>query len=230
MADPTSIAYRFWVKYAETFPQKFRFLFRTGFWAKVLAPRRMARAGVKAWERLASSTVGEAALRLAPPRYDPHVRAYRAGDLDRCAQILEKASAGFDWALVWSPKQLANQLENGPASGTLVFERDGRVQGMVNYHFLTMHGREPVRTALIDLWADDDLTYAQRVRLLSHLCNDLRERDVHLVLALRSAVIPAAVLVRNLFLPDPAQIHIIALLTRRAVALSPPKTWSLVMR
>jgi hypothetical protein len=77
--------------------------------------------------------------------------------------------AAIDWALVWSPEHLKNQLQSSQ-SATFVFERHGRVRGMVNYHTLLLQGREPVRTALIDLWADDGLTGAERLRLLSHLC------------------------------------------------------------
>ena len=226
--DPTSVAYRFWTKYAQAFPQNCCFLFRGGFLTKVLAPRRLARAGVTAWERFASSAFGPL-LPLTPYRHDRDVRPYRAGDLERCAQLVEKASAGFDWALVWSPDQLANQLEN-PASGTLVFERAGRIDGMVNYHCLWWHGREPIRMALIDLWADDHLTGTQRARLLGHLCNDLRERNVDLVLALRCAMIPTAAFVVNLFLPASAHIYITTLFTGRTVPLAPPKTWSLLLR
>jgi hypothetical protein len=114
-------------------------------------------------------------LRFTPHRYDPDVRPYGASDLEQCAQILDKASDAIDWALVWSPEHLKNQLESS-LSGTFVFERHGRVRGMVNYHTLLLQGRESVRTALIDLWADDGLTGAERIRLLSHLCTDLRER------------------------------------------------------
>ena len=74
---------------------------------------------------------------------------------------------------------------------------------MVNYHTLLLQGREPVRTALIDLWADDGLTGAERIRLLSHLLTDLRERDVHLVMALRCAMMPIWAFAGNLFLPTP---------------------------
>jgi hypothetical protein len=224
--DPTSISYRFWTKYAQTFPQKFRFLFRGSYWAKFLAPRPVARASIEAWQRLAGHALGPV-LRLTPHRYDPHVRPYRAGDLERCAQLLEQASTGFDWALVWPPEQLAHYLAN-PASATLVFERDGRVQGLVNYHCLVLQGREPVRAALMDLWADD-LTGTQRVRLLSHLCNDLRERGVHLVIAPRCAMMPTAALLANLFLPGSEHFHVGAFFTRRTISLSPPKTWSLLM-
>jgi GNAT superfamily N-acetyltransferase len=227
--DPTSTAYRFWTQYAKTYPQNFRFLFRFGLWAKFLAPRRVQRASVGPWERLATSALGPV-LAFTPHRHDPGARAYRVGDLERCAQILEKVSAGLDWALVWSPQQLANQLES-PVSHTLVFDRDGQVQAMVNYHCLSYHGRKPVRAALIDLWADDEVSGAQRVRLLGHLCNDLREHDVHLVLALRSAAMPAAALAANFFLPSPAQAHMAAFFAAKSgVALSPPNTWNLMMR
>jgi hypothetical protein len=225
--DTTSEAVRFWTQYAKAFPDKLCFLFRFGFWAKILAPHILAQAGVEVWERLAGRTLGPI-LRLTPVRHDPDVRLYRAGDLQRCAEILEKASAGYEWALLWSPKQLAKQLESR-ISRSLVLEREGRVQGMVNYHCFSLQGRQPVRTALIDLWADD-LTGGQRVRLLGHLCNDLRTRDVHLVLALRSAMMPAAAFAANAFLPLPAQTHMIALYPTSGLSLSPPETWSLVMR
>jgi hypothetical protein len=227
LSDPTSISCRFWTKYAETFPQNFRFLFPIGYWVKVLAPGRMARAGVKAWERTASRVLGSM-LRFTPHRYDPDVRPYGASDLEQCAQILDKASDAIDWALVWSPEHLKNQLESS-LSGTFVFERHGRVRGMVNYHTLLLQGRESVRTALIDLWADDGLTGAERIRLLSHLCTDLRERDVHLVMALRCAMMPISAFAGNLFLPTPAQFQMGAFFTGGPISLPLPKTWNLVM-
>jgi len=223
--DPTSISYRFWTKYAEAFPQNFRFIFRGGYWAKFIGPHALARAGIQAWERLASRVCGPL-LRFTPHAYDPRVRAYRKSDLERCAQMLDRYSAGFDWAMVWQPQQLASQLEN-PAYQTLVFERDGKVCGMVNYHCFSLQGREAIRAALVDLWADDGLTGAERVRLLSHLCFDLRERDVHAVVAPRSAMMPTAAFLANLFMPAPQNFRIGVFLTPRTIPLAPPKTWSL---
>ncbi len=222
--DPSSISYRFWTKYAQAFPQNFRFLFRGGYWAKFLGPSTLARAGIRAWERLASSALGPL-LSFTPHGRDPHVRPYRAEDLEQCAQMLEKASTGFDWAMVWSSKQLSFLLENA-ATSTVVLEQDGRVRGMVNYHFLSLQGRSPIRAGVIDLWADDDLTSGQRVRLLSHLCTELRESDVHALVAPRSSMMPAAAFIANLFLPY-QNFRIGVFSTRRAVPLSPPRTWSL---
>jgi hypothetical protein len=225
--DPTSPSYRFWTKYAQAFPQNLSSLFPVNYWAKVLAPQLLAQAGIERWERLTSRALGPL-LRLTPHRHDTHVRAYRTADLERCTQILDKASAGFDWALMWPPEQLTHRLE-GAACGTLVFERDGRVQGMVNYHCLAMQGRERVLAAVIGLWADDGLIGAERVRLLGHVCNHLRERGVHFVVAPRCAMMPASAFLANLFLPVPGPWRLFALWTQAAVPLPLPKTWSLLV-
>jgi len=225
--DPTSYSYRFWTKYAETFPQNFQIVFKGGFWAKFLEPHALARAGITAFERIANRTLGPL-LRFTPHKCDPHVRPYRAGDLDRCVQMLEKSTASFDWAMAWQPEQLSAQLENSEYQ-TLVFEREGRVQGMVNYHCIPMQGRELIQSAMIDLWADEDLSFADRVRLLSHLCTQLAERGVHAVIAPRSAMMPAGAFVANLFMPAPQGFFIGVFSTSRSVPPSPPRTWDLMV-
>jgi hypothetical protein len=226
--DPTSSSYQFWTKYAQTFPRKFRVLLRGGYWAKFLAPRIMARAGVNGWERQASRALGPL-LAFTPHRHDPHVRSYRAGDLERCVEILNKTSAALDWALAWSPKELSHLVDN-PESATLVFERDGQIHGMVNYLSLMLQGREPIRAALIDVWADDGLSTAERVRMLGHLCNHMRERDIHGVVAARSAMMPAAALAANMFVPATDHFRIGVHLIRGEIPQAPPKTWSLLIR
>jgi hypothetical protein len=223
--DPSSISNRFWSKYAETYPQNFRFLFRGGYWGKFLGPRTMATAAVQAWERRASRMLGPL-LSFTPFGYDPHVRLYRPADLNRCAEMLDKSSTNFDWAMVWTPQELASQLEN-PEYQTMVFERDGKVLGMVNFHCLFLRGRETINAALIDLWADDGLSAIERVRLLSHVCTHLRERDVHAVVASRCAMMPGSAFVANLFVPHSQHFQVGVFSTSRTIPLSKPKTWSL---
>jgi hypothetical protein len=225
-SDRTSVSYRFWTRYQKAFPQRFRFLFRSSHWFKILAPREFGRASISAWERLASSVLGPV-LNLTGRRHNPHVRRYSAGDLEHCAGMLNQSSSGFDWAVLWSAKQLADELED-PALDTLLLERDGKLQGMVRYRLLSTYGRQPVQSALIDLWADDGLSYSQRVGLLGHVCNHLRERNVHIALALRCAMMPTSAFMANLFLPSPP-VHIVALVTSPELMPAPPKTWSLVL-
>jgi Acetyltransferase (GNAT) domain len=225
--DPASVSYRFWTRYGQTFPQNLRYLFKTGYWVKMLAPQHLARAGVNAWERLAARAFGPL-LGFLPLRQDPHVRPYHAQDLDQCAQILDQSAAACDWSLVWSRDQLMHRLES-PVTGTVIFERAGRVQGMVNYHCVLASGRQPVRIAVVALWAEHELTGGQRVRLLGQLCNHLRAQDVHVAVAPRTVMMPTSALAANVFLPISGQFHVAALLTRRDLALAPPKTWNLVI-
>ena len=223
--DPKSASYRFWSKYAEAFPQNFRFVFRGGYWAKFLAPQVLAKAGIKAWERIASRAVGPL-LRFTPYGHDKTIRPYRATDQARCIELVEKTSAGLDWAMSWKPAQLRAQLEN-PEYTTLVLERDGKIRGMVNTHSFSLHGRELIRAAMIDLWTDDGMSSGERVRLLSHLCVHLLERGVHGVVATRCAVNPGTAFLANLFLPAGQKFHIGVFPTRRSIALTPPKRWNL---
>jgi hypothetical protein len=224
--DPTTVSCRFWMKYAETFPQHFQFIERAGYWGKFLGPHAVARAGIQAWERFASRALGPL-MRFTPYGLDPNVRPYRAGDLARCAQMLDKATANFDWAMVWQPEQLATQLGN--SAETFVFERDGSVKGMVNAQCFLLHGREPIRAAMINLWAEDGLTGTERARLLSHLCTELRENQVHAVVAPRCAMMPGAAFVANLFFPSTQHFHIGVFPTQRMKTLPRPKSWSLMM-
>lgn len=223
--DQKSASYRFWTKYAEAFPRNFRFVISGGYWGKFLAPHVLARAGIEAWERMASRALGPL-LRCTPYDYDKNVRCYCAADLEQCTQIVEKTSAGLDWAMSWKPEKLSAQLEN-PEFTTLVLERDGKIRGMVNSHCFSLRGRELIRAAMIDLWTDNDMTGGERVRLLSHLCAHLREQDVHAVVAARCAVTPAAAFLVNLFVPAAQKFRIGVFPTQRSISFTPPKTWNL---
>ena len=223
--DPKSASYRFWTKYADAFPQNFRFVFRGGYWAKFLAPHVLAQAGIEAWERIASRALGPL-LRFTPYGYDKNVRRYRAADLERCTQMVEKTSASLDWAMSWKSEQLSAQLEN-PEYTTFILERDGKIKGMVNSHCFSLQGRELIRAAMIDLWTGDEMTGGERVRLLSHLCTYLREHGVHGVVATRSAAMPAGAFLTNLFVPAAQKFRIGVFPTQRTISFTPPKTWNL---
>jgi hypothetical protein len=99
---------------------------------------------------------------------------------------------------------------------------------MIRYRYAVSHGGQPVRTALLELWADDGFSAIERIRLLARACNHLRARDVHMVLALRCAMMPESAFAANLFLPF-ARLQIGALTTRLQTVPEPPRTWALYM-
>jgi hypothetical protein len=222
--DPRSASFQFWTKYADAFPNSFRFIFNGGYLAKFLRPDALARAGIMAWERISSRMFGPV-VRLTPASVDPNVRAYRPSDLDRCAELIERGSADIDWAMQWSRDELVAQL-GGPAYTTLLYERQGTVQGMVNCHSFPLQGRELIRCAFIDLWAHEDMNFAERTRFVGHLCTHLRRQGIHGVIAPRSAAMPTGALLANLFLPAAQHFRIGIFPTKLTPELTPPKTWS----
>ena len=215
-------------RYLRAHPGAYALLFKLGLWVKMLVPRKLATAATEPAPRLLSRAVGPL-LGIIPQPHHAHVRLYRAGDLQSCALLLEKAGAAFDWALVWSIERLARQLASR-VSNTLVLERDSRLQGLINYHFITVQGHEPIRAAMIDLWADGNLSNMERARFLGHFCQELRTRNIELIMAARSAMMPAAAFAANLFIPTPREFHVGSILTQGAEPLPEPKTWSLLIR
>jgi hypothetical protein len=222
--DPTSASYQFWTKYADAFPNSFRFMFNGGYLAKFLRPDVVARAGIVAWERIASRITGPL-LRMIPNARDPNIRPYRPSDLDRCAEMIASMSKDLDWAMHWERDELATQL--GSASfTTFVYERDGTVQGLANYHSFLLQGREVIRTGFLDLWAHDDLNFAERARLIGHVCRHLRETGVHALVAARSSTMPTGALLANLFVPGAQHFRIGVFPTKLMSDFVAPKTWS----
>ena len=223
-ASPSRI---FWTKYGQAFPRNLTSLFSLGQWVKPLSPRHISTASIKQWEQLTTSTFGHLLSRI-PAGRDSRVRSYRPSDLPRCVELINGASSEFDWTLVWSQEQLQHRLE-GPACGTLIFERDGVVRGMVNYHSVAMQGRKQVLGAVIDLWADDGLSTMERVHLLAELCHHLREGGMDMVTALRCAMMPTAAFLANLFVPVPAPWSAVVVWSGSAVPLALPKKWGLLL-
>jgi hypothetical protein len=223
--DPRSASFRFWSKYQQAFPQNFRLLFRGGYWAKFLEPRILARASIEAWERACSRMLGPL-LRMGPLGHEAPLRRYRAADLVRCGELVERASTGLDWAQTWSASALSYQLSN-PAVRTFVLDRDGQVDAFASYSWCTLLGREPIRAAMISLWADAGLGTGERARMLGRLCRIMREDDMHAVVAVRSAMIPAAALVANVFVPASQRFHVGIFPTSRTGPLRTPRRWSL---
>lgn len=223
----SSPSHLFWTRYAKAFPGNLSLLFPLQQWLKVLAPTQVARACVDRWEGLATRVLGPL---TSVVRYsqDPHVRPYSPEDLPRCARMLERASAAFDWAQGWPLPQLAQRLES-PAGGTLVFERDRQVRGWVQHQCLVLHGRHPIRSAVISLWGGDDLGAGDSARLIGHLCGQLHERGVQVVSAIRSSAMPSRALSANMFVPVAAPWLLAAIWTKPLTPPLPiPKTWSLV--
>jgi GNAT superfamily N-acetyltransferase len=223
-----SNAYRYWSRYARKFPENCRFLFRAGFWAKVLNPTAVARASVKWWERAQTRLLG-AALRQTPCPSLESMRPYSPDDLPACVQLLERAGAGLDWTIRWAPERLRLQLE-GSVARTLVYEQHGTLGALVNYHRLRLQGHVPIRAAWIDLCATSGTGTMMPARVLATVCAHLVEEAVDVVLCPRSAAFSSRALLANAFTPLPRTDHVVAFFQRPDVPLERPKTWNILFR
>jgi hypothetical protein len=226
--DPTSAAHRFWSMYAKAAPGDLRFLMRFGFWAKVLDPPGLARAGIHRWERLGAAA-GTTVLGRSPWPSDPAVRPYIGADLPACQALLERAAAPLDWSVAWQSPVLAAQLA-GDVPRTLVREKAGRVAALVNYHHARLQGRQPVRTAVVDLWAAEGLGFVDAARLMATACRAARKEGAQIMMCLRSDAMPGPVLLANGFLPLPRVDHLVAMFPGPAGMPTAPGRWHLLFR
>lgn len=226
-SDPRSFADRFWSKYAELYPRNLRFLSTMPTWVKVLNPSAFARAAIEPWERIAAHTFG-ILTRTGAPR-DDGVRPFNRDDLGACAELMAKTSKKATCAIEWSHSGLVAQLEGQPCR-SLVLDRRGRVSALVNYHECSVHGREPLRAALIDIYADAGLARRSSARFLGQACVEMRERGFDLVLALRSKTTSATAFVANLFIPYPAEARLAAIFPKADIRLPQSRSSALLLR
>lgn len=226
-SDPRSFADRFWSKYAGLYPRNLQFVSTMPTWVKILNPSAFVRAAIEPWERIAARTFGIFARTGA--RRDESVRPFNRDDLGACAELVVKTSEKAACAIEWSHSELAAQLEGHPCR-SLVLDHKGRASALVNYHECSVHGREPLRAALIDIYADGDLARLSSARFLGQACADMRERGFDLVLALRSATTPTAAFVANLFMPYPAEARLAAIFPRTDISLPNARSSALMLR
>lgn len=226
--SPDSVANRFWALYGKACPQNYRVIAKVSYWSKVLNPTALVKGSIAWWERGIARLLGPV-LKPIPWARGSELRPYDSRDLDSCAQLLERADARLDWAVSWSAPQLARQLE-GPVARTLVLERDGRVQAMVNYHHMQLQGVVTMKFALIDLCAMPDVSMVTASRVFGGVCAQMRDEGVDVIVCLRSAMFPTPALVANAFIPLPGGDQLVALFPQPHVPLAPPRTWSLLLR
>jgi hypothetical protein len=91
-----------------------------------------------------------------------------------------------------------------------------------------MLGRKPVLGAAIALWADEGLGGGEQGRLLGEVCRHLRERDVQVVTAVCSGMMPRRAFLTNLFMQAPAPWHLATIWPSGAMPLPPARRWGLV--
>jgi GNAT superfamily N-acetyltransferase len=175
-------------------------LSRPSFWGHILRSKSASEAEFTWWE-----SVGVRVLaRLQRAHGDllkEKVRAYLDADLAQCRAIFDSDATDFGYA--WNDARLAHQLGYTEVPRTLLFDRGGGAEALVNYYTLDMVGKTPVRCAVVDFIRIGHLSRRESSAFLRHCLNAMAAEGHDVALILGPPAHPASLLLAGGFLPLP---------------------------
>lgn len=129
--------------------------------------------GLKGWEKSAIKLLGS----HRPPKAKPGValREYKAEDVGQCLALLDRYQQTVSLALAWDEKELAWELDYPGVSKTLVYEKEGRIQGMINFIWHEHLGKTKEMWAWINHVAYPELSGKERFGFVQAFLKYCRE-------------------------------------------------------
>ena len=182
---------------------------KSGVVARILDLDRIGTAeGLKGYEKAAIRLLGA----HRPPKAASGVdlRDYRASDLDACLALLDRYKDSVRLALAWDKRDLAVELETPDVAKTLVWEKDGRVQAMINYVKHDQLGKQVERYAWINHVAFPDLAPAERAAFLRAYLIRIREEGFIATVDFNKRGWPVGPFYRAHFIPYPRSVNLVS--------------------
>ena len=182
---------------------------RSGVMVRILdLDRADASEGLKGYEKAAIRLLGA----HRPPKPAPGVdlREYRPADLDACHALLERYQDSVRLALAWDKKDLAVELDYPDVARTLVWEKDGRVQAMINFVRHDQLGKQVERYAWINHVAFPDLSTAERSAFIRAYLGRIREDGYIATVDFSKRGWPASPFYRARFMPYPRAVNLVS--------------------
>ena len=131
--------------------------------------------GLKAWERAMIRLVR--AHKPPPAKPCPAVREYLPKDLDQCLSLLDQYKNQAGLARVFSRDELARELDYPEISKTLVFEKAGKVLGLINWAYHQHFGNTIERWAWVNHVAWPGLAGRERLDFVNAFLSYLKAAD-----------------------------------------------------
>ncbi|MCX6569193.1 MAG: hypothetical protein NT147_09115, partial [Candidatus Aminicenantes bacterium] len=182
---------------------------KSGVLARILDLGRVdASEDLKGYEKAAIRLIGA----HRPPKAAPGVvlREYRAADLGACHDLLDRYRKTVALARVCSREELAPELDCPDVARTLVWEKDGRVQAMVNFILHDHLGKKVERWAWINHVAFPDLAPAERASFLRAYLARIREDGFIGTIDFTKRGWPAGPFYRARFIPYPRAVNLVS--------------------
>jgi len=144
--------------------------------ARILDLRRVRESeGLKTWEKAAVKLIG--GDRRPPNGEEAAVREYRREDLDSCLTLFNAYKDKIELARSWDADELAWELHFPEVAQTLVYEKEGRIAGAINFICHDHLGKSKERWAWINHVAYPDLAPRERRRFVRAFLRYIRARD-----------------------------------------------------
>lgn len=212
---PLSVSFRFFgskhsqaEQLREDSPTK-RFHGKIGNWARVLDAERFARWSYSRLEGMAARCIVPLAPRVRGIATGEGIREYASRDLDACLALVRQSQSKASLWIDWTRDQLAHQLGGSPVSQTLVLQENGSLEGLINFHILSMQSRTVEKVAIIDLMVFGKVSIARQTQLLRAVLSRLADQQVILIVKPRLGETPLWPLMRLWFAPQPDSSYLV---------------------
>jgi hypothetical protein len=180
--------------------------------------RVVASEELKSWEKTALRLIG--AQRAPKKRDSVPLREYRAEDLDRCLNLLNQYADKIRLALVWGRKDLGIELDYPDVSQTVVYEKDGKVEGLINFIYHDHLGKTKERWAWINHVAYPYLSSRERKRFVEAFLCYIKESGCLGAVEWTRKYYPMESLYRNRFFPYFRQVNMVAWIFNQEISLT----------
>jgi GNAT superfamily N-acetyltransferase len=182
---------------------------KSGVLARILDLGRVdASEDLKRYEKAVIRLIGAHRAPKAPPGLT--LREYRASDLDACHALLERYRQTVALARVCDKAELAPELDYPDVARTLVWEKDGRVQAMINFILHDHLGKKVERWAWINHVAFPDLAPAEQASFLRAYLARIREDGFIGTIDFTKRGWPAGPFYRARFIPYPRAVNLVS--------------------
>lgn len=182
---------------------------KSGVMARVLDLDRVdASEGLKSFEKAAIRLLG--AHRRPKDATQVDLRDYRVTDLDACHALLDRYKDSVRLALAWDKKDLAIELDYPEVARTFVWEKDGRVQALINFVQHDQLGKSVERYAWINHVAFPDLSGRDQAAFLRAYLNRIREEGFIATIDFNKRGWPAGPFYRARFIPYPRAVNLVS--------------------
>ncbi len=116
---------------------------------------------LKTWEKMALQLIG--AHRQPELKHGVPVREYSLEDLDSCLSLLNEYQHKVRLSLFWEKEELAWELYYPHVSQTLVYVKEKKVEGLINFVFHEHHGKSVEKWAWVNHVAYPSLSRRERL-------------------------------------------------------------------